>query len=90
MDLVYGSVNLHELHRIMGKACEDQRPNRLEIDAPGTEALHPMPSVTPDDRFHIIFVDLGIVFADRINVAATAKGRDYLTAANERDLGVRD
>jgi hypothetical protein len=83
---ICGSVNLHELRRIMRKTCEDQRPDRREIYAAGKESLFPVFPVTAYDRFDIVFIDLGIVPADRVDIAASAKGRDHLTAANKGDL----
>ena len=84
------SVNLHELHRIMRKTCEDQVPDRCEAYTVGKESLFPVSPVTAYDGFNIVFVDFGIILADRIDVAPSAEGRDRLTAADKRDLGIRN
>jgi len=83
-------VNLHELHRIMRKTCENQRPDRGEVYTIGKESLFPVLPVTSYDGFDIVFIDFGIVFADRIDVVSGAKERDHLTAADERNLGIRN
>ena len=87
---ICGSVNLHELHRIMRKTCKDQRSDRSGVYTMGKESLFPVLPVTPYDGFDIVFIDFGIVVADRIDVAASTKGRDHLTTANKRDLGIRN
>ena len=83
-------MNLHELHRIMRKTCENQRPDRGEVYTIGKESLFPVLPVTSYDGFDIVFIDFGIVFADRIDVVSGAKERDHLTAADERNLGIRN
>ena len=87
---ICGSVNLHELHRIMRKTCKNQSPDRSEVYTMGKESLFPVPPVTTYDGFNIVFIDFGIIFADRIDAVSRAEGRDHLTAADERDLGIRN
>ena len=70
----------------MRKTCENQRPDRGEVYTIGKESLFPVLPVTSYDGFDIVFIDFGIVFADRIDVVSGAKERDHLTAADERNL----
>ena len=47
-----------------------------------------MLTITPEDRFYMVLINLGVVFINRFKRASAVKSRDYLTTAYKRDLGI--
>ena len=90
MRKIYGPSNLQKLQGIMRETGKDQVANWSETDVKCKKPFFPVFAVTPNDRLYVIFVNIGIILTDRVNVFGSQKRRNDLTATNKRNLRVRD